>query len=206
MEWAFFTPEKHNYRVRPSSRLSGHDDDQLQTLAEPIPAAFTLARLEWSFSLWSSWRGIGWNYQCPLPESSAHPLYSRTAPRRPFILNRLRWLMIVQLINEVSQWFMILHSPAFHTGLQSYNDLTVVEKAFHSICLVARVYVTLHGPNSAMSIVFVLLGGWWGWEGEMWSPWGWPPVTGNILEAWKHPGLSTTWSRVGHHGRSSRAS
>lgn len=35
-----------------------------------------------------------------------------------------------------------------------------------------------------------------GWEGEMWSPWGWPPLFGNFKELWRYPGLSTMWSRV----------
>jgi hypothetical protein len=84
----------------------------------------------------------------------------------------------------------------FFSGRVPYADLTLAQKVACSAAVVSRVWWILHETYIPLSIFAVCVGGWMGWEGEFWSPWGWPPILGGFKEIWLHPGLSTVWSRV----------
>lgn len=82
----------------------------------------------------------------------------------------------------------------------TYADLTLGQKAIYSIMVVTRTWYGLNLPHVLAALLCVGIAGLMGWEGEMWSPWGWPPLFGNFTELWRYPGLSTMWSRVSNPG------
>lgn len=152
-------------------------------------------------SLTWSWRGIGWNYCCPLPHSSRRHPYTRSSSRRDFLLLRLRNTVILWISWDVFRTITNL-TPAskFLTNPEGtavpYANLSVLERAFYSVLVSARIVIDMEKSNLGASILFVAIGGYMGWEGEIWSPFGWPPLFGSFDEILRYPGLATMWSRV----------
>ncbi|EIW71680.1 hypothetical protein TREMEDRAFT_67902 [Tremella mesenterica DSM 1558] len=181
-----------------SEKVKGHEDE---VLPEPIPAPFTLAKFYWASSLWWSLRGVGWNYCCPLPHSSRIHPYTRSSSRRSYLLARLQFYLIWWLLFDVLRSFMNLSSAsAYFSGRPGvaplYSDLSQWERGVYSACVALRIIFGCEKSHCLVSSVFVLIGGMMGWEGEIWSPWGWPPLFGTLGEVWRSSGLSNTWSRT----------
>ena len=214
----FFPAEEHNYRSQPGSSLkprhangpvvsNGHADsaipresDTIGYVREPIPAPWTYARFSWAMSLWWSLRGIGWNYCCPLPSSAFRHPFKRASSRRGFVVDRLVHYLIGWCLWDINRSFMNLGPGRdFFSGRGevTYQDLGHWRKGLYSICLVERVCFDMEKTHTSVSILFVLIGGIFGWDTEIWSPWGWPPLFGSFQEIWQRPGLSYLWSRVG---------
>ena len=168
--------------------------------AEPVPPPWTLAKFYWANSLWWSWRGIGWSYCPPLPPSSTRHPFSRDSTRKEYLIYRFKHWIIFRILSDFVFLYMNLSkdSPFFldQPGAKLYTDMTQWERAKHSLIIVGWVIQSLDRDHIHMSFVFVGLGGLMGWEGEMWSPWGWPPMFGGFRDIWENPGLSFTWSRV----------
>ena len=181
-------PEIHCYRVQP---LPSGDH-----LKEPLPPPFTLAKAFWALSLFSSWRGIGWNFTAPLSALAKQPPFARTSSRRSFVWRQIKYLPVLISFGWATQAYMRTVGLDFFAGNTSYDALPLSHKFGHSLAVVSRVVWALNVGYIPVSIACVLWGGWRGWEGEFWSPWGWPPILGGLREVWEYPGLSTMWSRV----------
>ncbi|OCF61915.1 hypothetical protein L486_01579 [Kwoniella mangroviensis CBS 10435] len=215
----FFPPEENCHRLLPRSQVhptpssNGHLDakksdssthqpkktDDEVLIPEPIPPPFTLAKFYWSFSLWFSYRGIGWNTTCPLsPSSRQHP-YIRQSSRKHFAFVQMRKWIISYLVDDFFRSIRNIYSAQFFSGLPGaipYTHLSQFERGLNSTAVVVRIYFSLVNSHIAMSIICVIIGGILGWETEMFAPWGWPPLFGDLGELWKYPGLSTLWSRT----------
>lgn len=171
-------------------------------LPEAIPPPFTLTKFYWGMSLFWSWRGIGWNYCCPLPFSARRPPFTRSSSRRAYLLHRLRNTVLLWVFWDIFRSFTNL-APRFSVLLTSpygtappYAEWSYLERAVCSIIVVARIVIGMEKSHLIASLAFVGLGGYMGWEGEVWSPWGWPPLFGSFDEIFKYPGLAVMWSRV----------
>jgi hypothetical protein len=202
-----FPPEENVYRLREArkDRLTPEPkftpNKSIDLLPEPIPEPFTLAKLYWALSLSWSWRGIGWNYSCPLPESSrVHP-FTRTSTRRSFIITRIKrslgvwfcWDLFRTLTNLTPASTYLSGTPGF---APPYSSLSTIERAIFSFIVSTRIIIDTERSYCMASVLLVGIGGCMGWEGEIWSPWGWPPLFGSIGQIWKSPGLATMWSKV----------
>ncbi|GFZ50076.1 hypothetical protein JCM24511_07829 [Saitozyma sp. JCM 24511] len=190
-----YPAEENVYRVTPQA-----DGDFVR---EPIPPPWTKAKLYWAYSLWWSNRGIGWNYSCTLPPSSTRHPFSRTSSRKAFLLNRGRhYILWIAFVDLVRAYMALGPGAAFFDGrpgvAPSYDSLSMVEKAVYSLCVCVRIMWSIEKTFTGGSLLLVAMGGVLGWEGEMWSPWGYPPLFGSIQELWLHPGLATVWSRTWH--------
>ena len=184
----------------PSPAGSTADQKSLDLQVEIIPPPWTVAKFYWANSLWWSWRGIGWSYAPPLPPSSTRRPFSRDSTRKQYLTYRLKHWLAFRILSEFVFLYINLSrdSPFFlhRPGAKLYTDMTQLERAVHSLIIVGWVIQSLERDHIHMSILFVSIGGIMGWEGEMWSPWGWPPMFGGFRDLWENPGLSFTWSRV----------
>ena len=209
----FLPPEETVYRIRPRSLVfpspsrdnpRGKSSDSNgagdELVPEPVPPAWSWRKFCWVCSLWWSFRGIGWNYCCPLPQSSLSPPFSRTSSRRSFLLYRTLYFTLTTLgLDFVRSVINMSHMRPFFNGgplSKQYNDLTQWERAYYSITVAAFTWWSVERTHPPVSIIMVSLGGIMGWKGEMWEPWGWPPLFGSMQALWKHPGLSHMWSMV----------
>lgn len=216
----FFPAEENLYRLKPSKRFelkhtpsatsdehtnglsNGHTTttSKADLVAEPLPPPWTMAKFWWASSLWWSWRGIGWNYTCSLPTTSRSHPFSHSSSRLAYIRRRLTFYILGWFLHDLTRSFMNVgpYSSFFggHQGAPNYNDLSVGQKALFSICVVTRIVTGMEESSVACGLIFVSIGGVMGWEGEFWSPWGWPPIYGSLADLWRHPGLSSMWSRV----------
>ncbi|ORY34899.1 hypothetical protein BCR39DRAFT_515473 [Naematelia encephala] len=224
MEWLVFFPAEDNvYRLvtvptRPSGLINGHNNQQQQpdkatkttgensnstVEPEPIPPPFTLAKFYWASSLFWSWRGIGWNFAPPLSPSSYTEPYTRTSSRISYLRHRFLYYIFVFAIHDINRTFTNCSSAApFFSGSPGaprYSDLTEVQKGIYSICVAARIWFSLELTHVLYSLILVSIGGIMGWKGELWTPWGWPPLLGSLSDVWRYPGLGTMWSRTWHH-------
>jgi hypothetical protein len=201
----FFPPEENVYRLRQVRKEQLEPGSApykaIEILPEPIPQPFTLDKLNWGLSLVWSWRGIGWNYSCPLPESSrVHP-YTRTSSRRDYIIHRLKgtlttwfcWDLFRTLVNLTPASIYLAGTPGI---APPYSSLSTLERGIYSFLVSARIIIDTDRTHVMASVLMVSIGGYMGWEGELWSPWGWPPLFGSIGQIWKAPGLATMWSKV----------
>ena len=213
----FFPAEENVYRLRVKSGPKSGDISELgdgsdetngsaesqtgdELRPETIPAPWTIEKFWWASSLWWSWRGIGWNYTCSLSASSQRFPYSRTSPRSAYLLKRATYYAAGWIIHDFTRSFtnVSASSPFFsgRPGAPSYAELSLGQKAVYSICIVTRVWFSMEKSHVLVGLLFVAAGGLLGWEGELWSPWGWPPMYGTLGDLWSHPGLATMWSRV----------
>ena len=200
IEHACFVPEVHVYRLRPSSGTRSEpatsDTDNPTLAREPVPPPFTLSKILWALSLFSSWRGIGWNFTVPLSIAGRQHPYKRTSTRRQFVLTGAAMIPLLYLVNDASRTYMKYSASHFFSGKTAYAELTLGQTITYSLAVVARVWWILQAVVVPLSIGCVLVGGYMGWEGDFWAPWAWPPTFGSIAELWRFPGLSTLWSRV----------
>lgn len=207
IDHACFVPETHVFRLPPqeSTPILKHigDPDDPTLVREAVPPPFTLAKALWALSLFSSWRGIGWNFTVPLSIAARQHPYKGTSSRRHFVFTRAAMLPLLYFVNDASRTFMKYRASHFFSGQTAYDDLTLGETITYSLAVVARVWWILQSAVVPLSIACVLVGGYMGWESEFWAPWGWPPTFGSISELWMYPGLSTLWSRVSWSDRSS---
>lgn len=198
IDHTFFTPEHTTNRIRPTLITQGHSSSVVY-IREDVPPPWTIRKYAWAFSLFFSWRGIGWNFTSPISAKGlAHP-YTPTSTRRSFITHQLQVIPVILLIADATKTYMRYPARAFFSGQTAYTDLSMSETVWIHLAVVARVWWILNSAYVPLSIVAVLMGGWLGCEGEFWSPWGWPPIFGGIKEIWQYPGLSTVWSRVSCH-------
>ncbi|KAK4687149.1 hypothetical protein P7C73_g2972, partial [Tremellales sp. Uapishka_1] len=213
----FFPAEENAYRMIPKGNTARRREKEKEgpnpnghthlniplppsLLAEPIPAPFTLEKFYWSLSLFLSFRGIGWNY-CPvLPTASLDDPFSRTSSRWSFVLDRTGHYLLGWLMHDLTRSYMNLSAASvFFEGTAlapRYDTLTLTQKAIYSMCVCTRVWFSLQITFVAAGIICVIMGGAFGWETEFWTPWGWPPLFGGLGDIWRHPGLSTMWSRT----------
>jgi hypothetical protein len=84
----------------------------------------------------------------------------------------------------------------FFVGQIPYATLSTPQRAIYSIAVAVRIWFSLQKTHLICSLICVGIGGCLGWEGEIWSPWGWPPALGSMEDLWLHPGLGTIWARV----------
>ena len=204
--FVFFPPEENVFRLR--EILNQHQSleptsktQQPVLVTEPVPPPFTLQKLYWGLSLFWSYRGIGWNYACPLPESSRQRPYSRDSPRREFLITRLRKTILIWFCWDLFRTYTNLTPASIYLSGQPgiappYVNLAVWEKAIHSILIPARIVLDTERSFLMCSIMMVGIGGVMGWEGELWEPYGWPPLFGTFGDLWTSPGLATMWSKV----------
>ncbi|WWD20169.1 hypothetical protein CI109_104645 [Kwoniella shandongensis] len=218
LEWLVFFPAEENlHRLVPKSSLvskirssttngkpianGDNSTDSTALVPEPIPPPFTFAKFCWAASLWWSIRGVGWNFCCPLPSSSVKPPYTRGSTRWQWLKAQTKIFLVSYIVYDSVRTFQNLTwgRSFFHdvVGIApSYSTMTSSHKALYSIAVVTRVYWGLQSTHFQAAALMVTIGGMMGWEGELWSPWGWPPLFGSLIELWKHPGLSTMWSRT----------
>ncbi|WVF68562.1 hypothetical protein IAT40_003331 [Kwoniella sp. CBS 6097] len=212
----FFPPEEHCHRLVPRSSVHPPIPNGLANgsvsktvphvleddlVPEPVPAGFTWAKLCWAASLWFSYRGIGWNYVCPLPASAYQHPYTRKSTRKAFLIKQLKMYIFGYLVDDFFRAFRNCSSAApFFSGLPGvappYDSLTQYQRAVYSIAVAVRVWFGLINSHIGWGTGMVVIGGIFGWETEMFAPWGWPPLFGGMGELWRHPGLSTMWSRT----------
>ncbi|WVQ96102.1 hypothetical protein IAU59_003204 [Kwoniella sp. CBS 9459] len=217
----FFPPEEHCHRLiprstvhpsgsrglvngdasTPKSATASASSDEVDLVPEPVPAGFTWAKFCWASSLWFSYRGIGWNYVCPLPASAYQHPYTRKSSRKAFIIAQVKTYIIGYIVEDFFRAFRNCSSAApFFSGLPGvappYDSLTQYQRGVYSIAVASRVWFGLMNSHLLWKTGMVLLGGIFGWETEMFAPWGWPPLFGGLGELWRHPGLSTMWSRT----------
>nr|XP_019009226.1 uncharacterized protein I206_05873 [Kwoniella pini CBS 10737]OCF48007.1 hypothetical protein I206_05873 [Kwoniella pini CBS 10737] len=209
--FVFFPAEENCHRIVPRSQIhprakSTHlmtpesnelEDDEV-LIAEPVPAPFTLKKLYWSWSLIWSYRGIGWNYQCPLPSESTNHPFSRKSSRLSWGYATIRYYIIGYLIDDFFRSIRNIYGKEFFAGNIPYNTLNQFERGLYSTAVVIRVWFGLIHSWTISAIIFVTLGGILGWNDEIFAPWGWPPMFGSLNQLWKHPGLSTMWSKTWH--------
>lgn len=187
-----FPSEDHVFRL-----VAASPGDHPTLIPEPVPAGWTRAKLEWATSLWWSWRGIGWNYGPRLPASSAGVPFTRTSSRRDFVIRRTIYLLGVYAADDLASTYMRLRAPDFfiyHTT--KYADLTTAQRAGHSIATVTRILASLEYSHVGFGLSCVIVGGVLGLSGELWSPWGWPPMFASLRDIWTNPGLGYMWARV----------
>lgn len=185
-----FPPEFNCYRLRPTA--SG-------AVAEPeaVPDGWTWAKAEWAASLWWSWRGIGWNYGPPLASSMREEPYTTKSSRRAYLIHRGVYLVGVYAIEDLASTYMRLVAPDFFvTATTPYAALTQFQRGAHSLAVVLRVLCSIEFTHVGLGLVCVAAGGYFNREGELFSPWGWPPIFGSVASIWAHPGLAYIWSRV----------
>lgn len=211
----FFPAEEYCYRVTPRPRTPatspGPEDrgsncptlittDGAGWSIEPVPQPWTWAKFWWAHSLWWSMRGIGWNFAPALPPSFRKPPYSPGSSRRQFVYARLRRYALNWILTDLLRSFANLSSAsAFYSGkpgAPTYADLTQLQRGIYSTCMVLRIAFGMDRTHIPFGVVMVTLGGIMGWETELCSPWGWPPLFAPLSDTWKHPGLSRMWSRV----------
>ena len=201
----FFPAEENVFRVRRASKNhlkpSAEPQGAVELVPEPIPRPFTLHKFYWGLSLFWSWRGIGWNYACPLPASSLRRPYSRDSTRREFLIARLRQVLIIWFCWDFSRTYTNLTPASIYLGGRPgiaplYADLAIWEKAIHSILMSTRIIIDTERSFLMCSVLMVGIGGLMGWEGELWEPYGWPPLFGTVRDLWISPGLATMWSKV----------
>ncbi|ODN78597.1 hypothetical protein L202_04202 [Cryptococcus amylolentus CBS 6039] len=204
----FFPAETHTHRLVPrkplpvdSTKLSpvAITSENTPLVPEQVPPPFTLAKLYWAASLWWSFRGLGWNYCCPLPASSRKAPFIKGSSRKEFFIAQAKFFALAWIWHDLMRTIMVFTEAAdfFLPGAtMSYDDLSFGQRALYSIIVVSRTWYGLNLAHVTSSCFIVALGGLLGWEGEIWSPWGWPPLFGNFAELWKYPGLSTMWSRT----------
>jgi len=195
-----------NGRVRDSpkstSGKANGQKDRLELVSEPVPPPWTMAKFYWASSLWWSWRGIGWNFAPPLSPSRRNHPFLPSSSRKAFLISQLTYFGFGLVLQDIVRSFMNCSSSSpFFAGRQGiappYSSLTVQQKALYSTCVVVRIVTAMEESWVEVACIFVAIGGIMGWEGEIWEPWGWPPLYGSLGDVWKHPGLSTAWSRVG---------
>jgi len=187
-----FPPEFHCYRLRPTA--SGALADP-----EPVPPGWTWEKAQWAASLWWSFRGIGWNYGPPLASSMREPPYTTTSTRKAYLIHRSLYLVAVYAVEDLASTYMRLVAPDFFiTATTPYSALTTKQRAFHSIAVVTRILTSIEFTHVGFSLGCVAAGGVFGWHGELFAPWGWPPVFGSIVSIWQHPGLAYMWNRVSY--------
>jgi hypothetical protein len=204
--FVFFPPEENVFRLREVRKEHESLEPTAQTqkpelVPEPVPQPFTLRKLYWGLSLFWSYRGIGWNYACPLPESSLQRPYSRNSSRREFLITRLRKTILIWFSWDLFRTYTNLTPASIYLSgrpgiAPSYANLAVGEKAIHSILIPARIVLDTERSFLMCSIMMVSIGGFMGWEGELWEPYGWPPLFGTFGDLWTSPGLATMWSKV----------
>jgi hypothetical protein len=204
--FVFFPPEENVFRLREVRKQDQSLQPTAQTqrpelVPEPVPRPFTLQKLYWGLSLFWSYRGIGWNYACPLPGSSLQPPYSRNSSRREFLITRLRKTILIWFSWDLFRTYTNLTPASIYLSGRPgiaplYTNLAVWEKAVHSILIPARIVLDTERSFLMCSIMMVGIGGLMGWEGELWEPYGWPPLFGTFGDLWKSPGLATMWSKV----------
>jgi hypothetical protein len=202
----FFPPEENVFRLRGVRKHHQSLEPTAQTqkselVPEPIPQPFTLHKFYWGLSLFWSWRGIGWNYACPLPKSSLQRPYSRDSSRREFLIARLRKTIFTWFCWDLFRTYTNLTPATIYLSGQPgiaplYANLAIWEKAIHSILISARIILDTERAFLMSSIMMVSIGGFMGWEGELWEPYGWPPLFGTFGDLWTSPGLATMWSKV----------
>lgn len=212
----FFPAEEYSYRVLPRSptavKLSPKADATPNGSAstskglgtewyiEAVPAPWTWKKFWWASSLFWGMRGIGWNFAPPLPSSSLRPPFTPGSSRKRYVWVRLGEYIIGWILLDLVRSYMNLSSGAAffsgRPGSPDYTDLTRLQRAIYSICVVTRIVLGMERSHVACGIIFVTIGGIMGWETETCSPWGWPPLFGGFQELWRHPGLSQMWSRV----------
>lgn len=200
----FYPPEESSYRIRvfpPSSQSPRSGQEIAEYEAEPVPPPFTFAKLRWAYSLVWSLRGIGWNTASPLSRAAHKHPYLRTSTRAAWFASAVTRYIVSWLVFDLVRAYMNLSQARFffdgRDGIApAFTSLSVFEKAIVSLCVVMRVVWSMIGTHGICSVIIVAIGGALGWEGEMRSPWGWPPVYGGLGEVWRHPGLSHMWARV----------
>lgn len=193
----FCPAEEYNYRVR--SAKAGTDTATTGLIAETIPPPWTWAKFCWATSLWWSWRGIGWNYAAPLPPASTHPAFAPTASRRRWALHQLAHFIPAMLAYDAVRAYMNCAPGArayFTDQTPSYAELSQWDRGVYSACVALRLFLGMQKPHVPVGMVFIALGGWFGWDSEFFSPWGWPPLFAGVTDLWRCPGLSVAWGRV----------
>ena len=200
----FFPAETHCFRVRHKAdndykALATDGKDVSTTVAEPAPPPWSVARWYWAWSLVWTHRGLGWNFSPPLVPAADHPPFRRGSSRKHFIVKQIRDFIINMLLVDIIRSYM--NNDPFASGYFShhhpqYTELSQWKRAVMSTCVALRVCLGMNKSYYVSSIFMVSLGGYMGWEGEMWSTWGWPPLYGTLNDIWVYPGLSTAWSRV----------
>ncbi|WVW86770.1 hypothetical protein I302_108824 [Kwoniella bestiolae CBS 10118] len=209
--FVFYPPEEHVHRIVPKSQIHPHpkklsdvqkaeqEETGEETLVpEPVPRPFTLAKFYWGSSLTWSFRGIGWNFQCPLPASSTSAPYSRGSSRSSWIKAQLKPWFIIYIIDDLCRALRNIVAKEFFAGEVPYDSLTQWQRGLYSTLVVFRVYAGMVHAWIPYGIGMFTIGWMMGWKGEIWEPWGWPPLFGPMGDLWKHPGLSTMWSRTWH--------
>ncbi|WOO76886.1 uncharacterized protein LOC62_01G000499 [Vanrija pseudolonga] len=192
----FYPPEEGMYRILPIRVRTGASDT-ITFAPEPVPEGWTTAKLAWAASLWWSWRGIGWNYSPPLSPSQLQYPYAPGSSRRDYLVRRGLYFLLVHAAEDIASSFMRLGAPAyFLDGTVPYSSLTQFQRGLYSLATVERVWYSLELSHVLMSLVFVAAGGIFGLEGEIFSPWGWPPLFGSIANMWEYPGLAFMWSKA----------
>lgn len=184
----FIVPENTHFRT--------HINAKGEQVIEPVPLPWTLHKFYWALSLFSSWRGIGWNYVSPLSAKAYNHPYKRTSTRKAFIWNQTSSLVPVCILGWATKRYITTIGFDFFHGLVSWSELSRTQVFCHSLSVVVRVWWILNVGYIPMSLGCVIVGGVFGWKGEFWEPWGWPPIFGGLKEVWQFPGLSTVWSRV----------
>jgi hypothetical protein len=194
-----YQAEKHYWRVTPVLK-----EDKIMYAPVPVPEPWTWAKLDWAWSLWWNQRGIGWNFQPPLPASCfAHP-FTPLSSRRDYLLNRLYHLGRLLVIDDIVT--SIIASPAhnaFFSGrpygpdsLASLASLPIHLRALYSICVVGKILTGTDIPTTIFDILCVGVGGLFGLRGEWFEPWGHPPMFGTLGEMWVQPGLGVLWGKA----------
>lgn len=171
-------------------------------MAEPVPPPWSLARFYWAWSLVWTHRGLGWNFSPPLVPAADHPPFRRGSSRKHFVIRQLRDFFINLLLIDIIRTYMNNDPSAsafFSLHQPHYSDLTQWQRAVFSTCVALRVCLGMNKSYFISSIFMVSLGEHMGWEGEMWSTWGWPPLYGTLRDIWVYPGLSVAWSRVSNN-------
>lgn len=100
----FYPPEENLFRIR--RKEFAIKDGKVEWEDEPVPESRTVKKLYWALDAWFSQRGIGWNYATPLPESSKRQPFTATSTRLAFVLNRLKYLTMMYLINDLARLYM----------------------------------------------------------------------------------------------------
>ena len=213
LEYTVLPPERNLYRLKPAPITHSSCSNTLDPpttaayhltpalLPEPLPPPWTLAKACWSLSLFSSWRGIGWNFASPISRAADRPPFTRSSTRKSFIIYWLKVYPWTFFVHDLTRTYMSLIRSDFFMGTTRYTEMNLMGQVGCSLAVIGRVWYVLYAGYIPAAILAVMVGGWMGWKGEFWEPWSWPPIFGDIAEVWRYPGLSTLWSRVGccHH-------
>lgn len=212
----FFPAEDYCYRVLPQPALNMQlPSEALRVISDPrstpekrgyvwkaetVPAPWTWEKFWWAHSLWWSMRGIGWSFSPTLPAQSLKDPYIPGSSRKRFVYTRCRRYLFNWIITDLLRAFMNLSSASEffggRPGSTTYASLSQFQRAIYSICVVSRVALGMDRSHIPTGVIMVTLGGMFGWETELCSPYGWTPLFGGITDIWKYPGLSQMWSRV----------